>query len=147
MQSLEPELTSAQTATAGVLLQDMQPGVAQAAADQKQLSSNAIPNSLNVCCNGNFGIYLLARRGVQCLCLQCSKERAAHPNATWIMSPTEFERHSGMPSAKKWRVRCVVWMSHTRFVVTSLNMLDTSLLLALVAASTSPPHQHLLKMF
>lgn len=69
-------------------------------------SSGDVPQALNVCCNGNFGVYMLAKRGVQCMCAACQQERAAEPSAApWIMSPTEFERHSGLPAAKKWRMR------------------------------------------
>lgn len=69
------------------------------------VAAPAIPQALNVCCNGTFGVYVMHQRAVQCLCKQCQAERVASPNAAWVMSPTEFERHSGMPTAKKWRVR------------------------------------------
>jgi hypothetical protein len=85
--------------TAGLVLQEMH------AAAGAVHNANGIPESLNVCCNGNYGVYLIQRRGVQCMCLPCQSERSAQPRTAWIMSPTEFERHSGMPTAKKWRMR------------------------------------------
>ena len=88
------------------------PGVPPAQAPAQPPAAHAaagvtgdIPAALNVSCNGNYGIYLIARRGVQCMCLPCQSQRAVLPAAAWIMSPTEFERHSGMPTAKKWRMR------------------------------------------
>lgn len=106
VQAHEPDTAAVLLAstTADVVLQDRQTEAAEAAAGAKQ-DTNAIPQALNVCCNGNYGIYLLARRGVQCMCAQCQSDRAAQPSGGWIMSPTEFERHSGMPTAKKWRMR------------------------------------------
>ena len=93
------------------------PPAEQAATDAgpagAQEEAAGTPQALNVCCNGNYGIYLIARRGVQCMCLPCQSQRAALPVAAWIMSPTEFERHSGMPTAKKWRMRCVQQRAHT----------------------------------
>jgi hypothetical protein len=66
------------------------------------------PDALSVICNGNYGLYLVARRVVQCLCPTCKSIARRHPNEdNYVVSPTEFERHSGMPTAKKWRQRCV----------------------------------------
>lgn len=64
------------------------------------------PRALTISCNGNYGVYLVARHAVQCLCQGCRMSRATEPQSEcWLVSPTEFERHSGMPSAKKWRSR------------------------------------------
>lgn len=100
---LDPAAAMMASTTAGTLLQDMQ-AAAQAPAGPMQ-AANSMPQALNVCCNGNYGIFLLARRGVQCMCMPCQADRVTQPQAAWIMSPTEFERHSGMPTAKKWRMR------------------------------------------
>jgi hypothetical protein len=65
-----------------------------------------VPQALTICCNGNYGVYQLQRHSVQCLCKDCQSERSTDASAAaWAMSPTEFERHSGMPTAKKWRIR------------------------------------------
>ena len=62
------------------------------------------PMELNVAANGNPGVYLVERRAVRCLCAACLEARRAHPGAAaHVISPTEFERHSGIPAAKKWR--------------------------------------------
>lgn len=89
----------------GTAAQDDAPDEAQLAAAGTKQGTNGLPQALNVSCNGNLGLYLLARRGVQCMCLPCQADRTTQPQAAWIMSPTEFERHSGMPTAKKWRMR------------------------------------------
>jgi hypothetical protein len=73
---------------------------AEAAAD------SCTPHALDVSCNGNYGRYLLDERAVQCLCASCNSKRSSDPcGGVWLVSPTEFERHSGMSTAKKWRTR------------------------------------------
>jgi hypothetical protein len=101
---LDPAAAVMASTTAGALMQDMQAAAPPPAAAPEQATSG-LPQALSVCCNGNYGLYLLARRGVQCMCMPCQAARVTQPQAAWIMSPTEFERHSGMPTAKKWRMR------------------------------------------
>jgi hypothetical protein len=64
------------------------------------------PMALNVAANGNPGVYLVDQRAVRCLCAGCVTARLDPANAGYVISPTEFERHSGIPAAKKWRFRC-----------------------------------------
>jgi hypothetical protein len=69
------------------------------------------PMEVDVVANSNAGVYLVERRAVRCLCAGCAAARAADPEgmADYVVSPTEFERHSGIPCAKKWRFRCGSW--------------------------------------
>jgi SAND domain len=67
------------------------------------------PRAVGVVCNENHGLYIVARRAVHCLCAVCIAARRADPSGEGaLVSPTEFERHSGLPSAKKWRVTWVL---------------------------------------
>jgi hypothetical protein len=70
-----------------------------------QVALRGVPPALMVCCNGNYGFYMVARRAIQCMCAHCQGVRKDPRCAEWLVSPTEYERHSGMPSAKKWRYR------------------------------------------
>eukprot|EP00878_Enallax_costatus_P035731 GHUV01039940.1.p1 GENE.GHUV01039940.1~~GHUV01039940.1.p1 ORF type:complete len:232 (+),score=38.58 GHUV01039940.1:620-1315(+) len=79
---------------------------------QQHAAAEPYPEAVGIFCNGNHGVYLVNRRGVQCLCKVCQENRRNNPNTDlWLVSPTEFERHSGMSSAKKWRSRCVVFVA------------------------------------
>jgi hypothetical protein len=53
-----------------------------------------------VCCNGNTGVFSLPAQVVECHCSRCL---TAEGQAAGI-TPTEFERHSGLLTAKKWYV-------------------------------------------
>ncbi len=59
-----------------------------------------------ITCNGNFGTFLLPSQSVQCFCSKCSAANSASQAAGCgapAITPTEFERHSGLLTAKKWR--------------------------------------------
>eukprot|EP00775_Hariotina_reticulata_P000243 gene243-448_t len=72
--------------------------------EQHASAGNGTQDPLTVICNGNYGLYLVARRAVQCFCSNCKSSTKRDPNGdSCVVSPTEFERHSGMPTAKKWR--------------------------------------------
>lgn len=61
---------------------------------------------VQVTCNGNFGTFLLPSQSVQCFCSKCSAANSASQAAGCsvpAITPTEFERHSGLLTAKKWR--------------------------------------------
>ncbi|KXZ48744.1 hypothetical protein GPECTOR_25g328 [Gonium pectorale] len=60
---------------------------------------------VRVICNGNFGTFLLSTQAVHCHCGRCQAAGAAAggPDAAPTITPTEFERHSGLLTAKKWR--------------------------------------------
>lgn len=71
-----------------------------------QAALTSAPEALRVVCNSNPGLYLVTRRAVECHCDTCSYIRKDPRCPEWLVSPTEYERHSGMPTAKKWRYRC-----------------------------------------
>lgn len=48
-----------------------------------------------VTCNNNRGMFLLSSHTIYCHCADCKGKKN--------MTPTEFERHSGMATSKKWR--------------------------------------------
>jgi hypothetical protein len=43
---------------------------------------------------------------MQCFCQGCRSRSGVQGSDSWLISLTEFERHSGMSTAKKWRTRC-----------------------------------------
>jgi hypothetical protein len=59
------------------------------------------PSELLVVAKSNAGVYMVDRCAVRCACAACAPLGPSH-----LVSPTEFERHSGIPAAKKWRFRC-----------------------------------------
>lgn len=73
------------------------------------MALEGVPAALRIICNGTSGLYIPARRAVQCMCGTCVRMRHDPRCAEWLVSPTEFERHAGMPSAKKWRYRWAGW--------------------------------------
>lgn len=87
--------------TAAQLLQEEVPVRPDVPATSPVIGSAGVgPAALLVTCNGNPRIYLQARQGMQCMCLPCQAQRPMQPQADWVMSPTQFERHSGLPSHK-----------------------------------------------
>ncbi len=63
-----------------------------------------VPPEINVSANANTGVYLVDRRAVRCFCAGCAEaRRRLRGGGDHLVSPTEFERHSGIPAAKKWR--------------------------------------------
>ena len=57
---------------------------------------SAIPERLEVICNGVLATYLTQLNQVLCMCSDCAGQDRH-------MSPTEFEKHCGMAQAKKWK--------------------------------------------
>jgi hypothetical protein len=105
-----PPSTASTASTAAQFLQEEAPlavrPVVPAASPMPGLTSTCaglIPQALVVNCNGNPGIFLRARHAVQCMCLPCQALRPTQPPATWVMSPAEFERHSGSKNKKAMR--------------------------------------------
>ncbi|KAI8466128.1 MAG: hypothetical protein J3K34DRAFT_485474 [Monoraphidium minutum] len=68
-----------------------------------QAALRGVPAELAVAAAGNAGLYLVERRAVRCMCTGCVEVRRDPRCAEYVVSPTEFERHSGIPAAKKWR--------------------------------------------
>ncbi|KAG2447207.1 hypothetical protein HYH02_007948 [Chlamydomonas schloesseri] len=72
---------------------------------------------VRVVCNGNYGTFLLPSQTVHCHCARCisggaeggagdgagSGSGAGLSRQAPAITPTEFERHSGLLTAKKWR--------------------------------------------
>ncbi|KAL0049732.1 hypothetical protein WJX82_008757 [Trebouxia sp. C0006] len=72
-------------------------GVVEESADGKW------PAHVLVQCNGNQGKFLLNKQSMVCTCKLC-QTKAAKLGLTFVdMTPTEFERHSGMAASKKWK--------------------------------------------
>ncbi|KAK9808673.1 hypothetical protein WJX72_001750 [[Myrmecia] bisecta] len=56
-----------------------------------------------IICNGNKGRLVVDDSTVVCLCRGC-QTKARRQGKPWVeMTPTEFEKHSGMGASKKWR--------------------------------------------
>ncbi|GLI61228.1 hypothetical protein VaNZ11_003524, partial [Volvox africanus] len=84
-------------------------------------SNHHFEREVRVTCNGTLGTFLIPSQTVQCHCARCAPEGAtgeSHGIATCdglgaqqppqhyqapAITPTEFERHSGLLTAKKWR--------------------------------------------
>src|SRR5690348_11313674 len=73
---------------------------------------DSLPQHVRVVCNGTPGIFMLAENAVICGCQDCLAALPAHlvqqpqlliTQHTARVSPTEFERHAGMGSTRKWR--------------------------------------------
>ncbi|KAG2444467.1 hypothetical protein HXX76_001219 [Chlamydomonas incerta] len=70
---------------------------------------------VRVVCNGNYGTFLLPSQTVHCHCARCTNGGAdggagdgsgsgsGLSRQAPAITPTEFERHSGLLTAKKWR--------------------------------------------
>ncbi len=54
---------------------------------------------VNISCNGVRATFMIHTQTIVCRCPTCAE--SAQGSRT--MSPTEFERHSGMQASKKWR--------------------------------------------
>lgn len=63
---------------------------------EEELAVKPYPKRKAVICNGNKGIYIVDRQVICCLCEQCSAEAKARGLDELELSPTDFERHSGM---------------------------------------------------
>jgi hypothetical protein len=61
------------------------------------------PPTVRVVCNGNPGAFMLPAQLVRCGCAVCAATAAAHYVPHLELTPTEFERHSGMGASKKWK--------------------------------------------
>ena len=80
-------------------------GSGQAADQLTSLLSSGPNDRVEVQCNGMPGTLLITTQAIVCKCAECQKQPSA-PQAGMggrVMTPTEFERHSGMCSSKKWR--------------------------------------------
>lgn len=62
--------------------------------------STAALERVNVMCNGVKAQFMIHTQTIVCRCPTCTESGAQGSRA---MSPTEFERHSGMQASKKWR--------------------------------------------
>lgn len=73
------------------------------------------PDELAITCQGTPGLLFLdpAKQNtkpqwlVRCSCLECQGERDSHDQGS-IMTPSQFERHAGAGSSKKWKSSCRV---------------------------------------
>lgn len=74
---------SAQPSSSNIVLQELKPELLMVA----------------VICNGNKGTFLVNTQTVMCCCNVCFRRESKKSGIT----PTEFERHSGLGTAKKWR--------------------------------------------
>ncbi|KAF6255264.1 hypothetical protein COO60DRAFT_235055 [Scenedesmus sp. NREL 46B-D3] len=104
----EKQQSQQQRVSAGtsMLQQHSQPqhtATAAAAGGPGSVGDSSTPHVIDVVCNGNPGRYLLEAHSVRCMCQGCSSRRRQNGGEGWLVSPTEFERHSGMSTAKKWR--------------------------------------------
>ncbi|GFR52558.1 hypothetical protein Agub_g15146 [Astrephomene gubernaculifera] len=76
-------------------------------ADVSGIVGHQVEREVQVTCNGTHGTFLLPSQTVQCHCARCSAasggedQQPQQPPTT--ITPTEFERHSGLLTAKKWR--------------------------------------------
>lgn len=73
-------------------------GSASRLASSALASENSSLRKVPVVCNARHGVFLIVNQCVVCHCGDCREE-----GRFGTMSPTEFERHCGMSSAKKWR--------------------------------------------
>lgn len=58
---------------------------------------------VDVQCNGNIGTLLITTQAIVCKCAECTQSPCSVQRGGRVMTPTEFERHSGMSTSKKWR--------------------------------------------
>ncbi|KAF8060099.1 trx [Scenedesmus sp. PABB004] len=79
------------------------PPAAAGGAPSPAAAAAPYPAALGVICNGSRGTYFVDRGAVQCRCRHCAAATARGTTRP-LMSPTEYERHTGMTTAKKWRV-------------------------------------------
>ena len=64
------------------------------------MSIKPYPKRKAVICNGNKGVYIVDRQVICCLCDQCSAEAKSRGLEELELSPTDFERHSGVQSGQ-----------------------------------------------
>lgn len=61
------------------------------------------PAEVEVICNGNPGTFVVKTQAICCKCDSCKSIAKEHGLPRLELSPTEFEKHSGMGNSKKWK--------------------------------------------
>lgn len=56
-----------------------------------------------IICNGNKGTFYTHNQGIVCHCSDCRGLSMMQRVPSIVLTPTEFERHSGMGNSKKWK--------------------------------------------
>ncbi|KAG2493673.1 hypothetical protein HYH03_008187 [Edaphochlamys debaryana] len=103
--SSEAHLLSRRTGPSG-RISPSPPADMDAEDDDDDCAELSEDQEVRVVCNGNFGTFLLPTQTVHCHCARCCSAGPAGPQGVGQappITPTEFERHSGLLTAKKWR--------------------------------------------